>query len=224
MEQLAASPATINMLTATQTDGPAFNTRSCPKQDSIVINPMTPPDITPDISSDTSPTPKSHTADRLEALLQMQKTDPFCKCISKCLFNGKVPQQRYLKMHCKLHAFQQGECKIQHYPLQMTEIPDRPFDKIAIDLVTECKTSTSGNKHILTIIDLLTGWPEAYPIPDKTADAKVSTFINEYLPVHMCPCYILSDNRTQFKNSLLDQVLKQLGIDRLFSCTKPSTE
>ena len=35
----------------------------------------------------------------------------------------------------------------------MTEIPDRTFDKIAIDLGTECKTSTSGNKHILTIID-----------------------------------------------------------------------
>ena len=38
----------------------------------------------------------------------------------------------------------------------MTKIPDRPFDKIAIDLVTECKTSTSSNKHILTIIDHLT--------------------------------------------------------------------
>ena len=43
----------------------------------------------------------------------------------------------------------------------MMEIPDRPFDKIAIDLITECETSTSGNKHILTIIDHLTGWPEA---------------------------------------------------------------
>ena len=48
---------------------------------------------------------------------------------------------------------------IQHYPLQMTEIPDRPFDKITIDLITECKISTSGNKHTLTIIDHLTGWP-----------------------------------------------------------------
>ena len=69
----------------------------------------------------------------------------------------------------------------------MTEIPDGPFDKIATDLVTECKTSTSGNKHILTITDLLTGWPEAFSIPDKPADTIVSTFINEYLPVHMCP-------------------------------------
>ena len=45
--------------------------------------PTAPPDITPDISPVTNPTPKNLTADRLEALLQMQKTDPSCKCISK---------------------------------------------------------------------------------------------------------------------------------------------
>ena len=110
-----------------------------------------------------------------------------------------------------------GHAKVQAYPLQMTEIPDRPFDKIAIDLVTECETSTSGNKHILTIIDHLMGWPEAFPIPDKSADTVVSTFINQCLPLHMCPRYILFDNSTEFKNTLMDQVLKQLGIERIFS-------
>ena len=65
------------------------------------------------------------------------------------------------------------KAKIQNYPLQMTEIPNRPFNKIAIDLVTECATSTSGNKHILTIIDHLTGWLEAFPLPDKSADTMV---------------------------------------------------
>ena len=97
------------------------------------------------------------------------------------------------------------------------EIPDRPFDKIAIDLVTECEIWTSGNKYILTIIDHLTGWPEAFPIPDKSADTIVSTFINKYLSVHMCPRYILSDNGNEFENNLMDQVLKQLGIERIFS-------
>ena len=98
----------------------------------------------------------------------------------------------------------------------MTEILDRPFDKIALDLVMECKTSNSGNKHILTIIDHLMGWPEAFLIPDKSADMIVSTFINQYLPVHMCSRYILSSNGTEFKNNLIDQVLKQLGIERVF--------
>ena len=44
------------------------------------------------------------------------------------------------------------KAKIQHYPLQMTYILGRPFNKIAINLITKCETSTSGNKHILTIL------------------------------------------------------------------------
>ena len=108
------------------------------------------------------------------------------------------------------------KAKVQQYPLQMTGIPDGPFDKIAIDLVTDCETLTSGNKHILTIIDPLTGWPEAFHIHGKSADTIVTTLINQYLPVHMCPRYILSDNSMEFKN-VMDQVLQQLGIDRIFS-------
>ena len=52
---------------------------------------------------------------------------------------------------------------------------------------------------------------------DKSADTIVSFFINQYLPVHMCPRYILLDNGTEFKITLMDQVLMQLGIERIFS-------
>ena len=33
----------------------------------------------------------------------------------------------------------------------------------------------------------------------------------------MYPQYILLDNRMEFKNNLMNQVLQQLGIDRIFS-------
>ena len=33
----------------------------------------------------------------------------------------------------------------------------------------------------------------------------------------MCPQFILSDNGTEFKNQLMDDVLQQLGIDHIFS-------
>ena len=199
----------------------------------------------------------------------MQKNDPFCKRISKCLSNGKAPQhetdlfthvkgllykhitdsgQKFLALvipkswkytvlvevhdklghqgnthtyclikyqyywkgmnkdirkyitNCTLCCREKG--KVQAYPLQMTEILDRPFDKIAMDLVTECETSISRNKHILTIIDHLLGWTEAFPIPDKTGDTTVSTFINQYSPVHMYPRYILSDSGIEYGSSL----------------------
>ena len=105
----------------------------------------------------------------------------------------------------------------QVYPLQMTDIPNRPFDKIAIDLVSDLNVSVSGNQQILTIMYYLTGWSEALPIPDKKADIIVHVFINNYLPIHMFPHFILSDNGTEFKNQLMDKVLQQLGIDCIFS-------
>ena len=80
------------MLTVTHTDGPAFNTRSYTQKNSLDTTSTPHPDVSPQISQEATSTPKPLTVDRLEALLQMQRTDPFCKHISKCLFNGKAPQ------------------------------------------------------------------------------------------------------------------------------------
>ena len=92
MEQLPTTPATVNMLTVTHTNRPASNARSHTKEDSPGTTFTPHLDVTPNISPDTNQTPKSLTVDRLEALLQMQQTDPFCKCVSKHLFNRKAPQ------------------------------------------------------------------------------------------------------------------------------------
>ena len=80
----------INPLTASINDGPAFNTRSHTQSTS---DPASTPQVMPQphISQDNNPTPKSLTDDHQDALLLMQCTDPFCKCISKRLLNGKAP-------------------------------------------------------------------------------------------------------------------------------------
>ena len=216
LEELpVTTPATVNMLTVTHTDGPASNTRSCTKKNSPDTTSTPHPDVSPKISPDTTQTPKPLTVDRLEALLQMQRTDPFSKCISKHLFISKVSQcetdifthikellykhvmdsgKQFLVLvipkswkytvlveaHDKLGhqgnscsyclirkqycwkgmnkdirkyianciLCQREKAKIQHYPLQMMEILDKPFNEIAIDLIMECNMSTSGNKHI----------------------------------------------------------------------------
>ena len=50
-----------------------------------------------------------------------------CKYINNCAL-------------CKME-----KASTQVYPLQMTDIPDTPFDKIAIGLVTDLSVTTSGN-------------------------------------------------------------------------------
>ena len=82
------------MLTASSNDGPAFYIRSCTQNTSDTTS--TPhPDTTPQISQEPTTTPKSLTAEHLDTLLQMQRTDPFCKCISRRLLNGKVSTHEF---------------------------------------------------------------------------------------------------------------------------------
>ena len=136
-----------------------------------------------------------------------------------------IKQQHYWKGMAKdvkdyiqrCPACQQEKARVQSYPLHMTEIPDRPSNKITMDLVTDFTESNKGNKHILTIIDLLMGWLEAIPIPNKSADTITKGFIRHYLPRHLCPQFILSDNGMEFKNQIFNRVTKDLGIERIFS-------
>ena len=85
----------------------------------------------------------------------------------------------------------QEKARVQSYPLHMTKIPDRPFHKITMDLVMDFTESNKGNKHILTIIDLLTGWPEAIPIPNKSANPITNALIRHYLPRHVPPVHMI---------------------------------
>ena len=80
---------------------------------------------------------------------------------------------------------QVGESENTNVSLTEIDIPECPFDKIAIDLIMDLNISTSGNQHILTIINHLTRWPEVFLIPDKKASTIVHVFINKYLSVHM---------------------------------------
>ena len=65
------------MLSATHSDVPTFNTRSQTAQQSPSEDSTPQTDaVALDVTVTQSTTPKSMSADRLEALLQMQMTDP----------------------------------------------------------------------------------------------------------------------------------------------------
>ena len=82
------------MLTASSNDGPAFHTRSHTQN---TVNTTSTPhtDTTPQIYQEPTTTSKPLTGDHLDALLEMQRTDPFCTCISRRLLNGKAPHHEF---------------------------------------------------------------------------------------------------------------------------------
>ena len=71
VELSQTTPAQINLLSVTNSDGPTFNTRSQTCQCLSTNTSTSQPDITPVVSEVPDPTPKSLTTDRLESLLQM---------------------------------------------------------------------------------------------------------------------------------------------------------
>ena len=53
-----STSTTVNLLTTTHTEGPAFNTRSCTQSTSPDTTSIPHPNVSPQISQDTAPTPK----------------------------------------------------------------------------------------------------------------------------------------------------------------------
>ena len=55
--------------------------------------------------------------------------------------------------------YHREKAKVQSYPLQMTEIPEWPFNKIAIDLVKDYEISSSATRiSSPSLITLQDGW------------------------------------------------------------------
>ena len=96
--------ATVQMPSATNLDAPAFHTRSRTTHSNTLDEHtlQSHPDTMPHVTDSPSTTPKPLTTDKLQVLLQMQRTDPFCKCISKHLSNRKAPKHEAdLFLHVK---------------------------------------------------------------------------------------------------------------------------
>ena len=85
--------ASINMLSVSNQDRPAFNTRSQTQQHLASDQYTAQEDVMPDITPTSHPTPKSLTTDRLEAFLQMQK-----QTLSVSTFLNIYLMERHLSM------------------------------------------------------------------------------------------------------------------------------
>ena len=97
-------------------------------------------------------------------------------------------------------------------PLQETDIPPYAFGKIGIDVSGPYPTSLSGNKYIVGYVDWCSGYPEAFAVPDKSADTIAHLIIEEIFSRYSAPLEIVSDNGSENVNRKVKETLEALNV------------
>ena len=76
-------------------------------------------------------------------------------------------------------------------------------------------TTISGNRYIVFFIDIYSGWPEAFNVPDKAADRIVHLILEEIFQRFGCPLEIVSDNGTENVNRKVQETLDAMNIHHI---------
>ena len=117
--------------------------------------------------------------------------------------------------HCKQCAVCE-KFKVEHIKFEKFHfsIPNQLMEFICMDLIGEFYPPTSrGHRYTLTVINMLTGFVFCAPLKSKKAEEVTQTYLNEVYYRFGGSRKILSDNGTEFKNKMFEEVAKKLGCE-----------
>ena len=115
--------------------------------------------------------------------------------------------------HCALQNQGTGEVGFDHF-----NVPSLPMEFICMDLVGPISPQTSkGNRYILTVIDMLTGYTIGVPITDKRSETVCKAYRDSVYCIFGGSSRILTDNGTEFKSKEMKQICEELDIKQVFS-------
>ena len=92
-----------------------------------------------------------------------------------------------------------------------------PFQKISWDIVGKLPKSPDQNVFLLTMIDQFTRWPEAVPLPDKSAHSIAKALFSTWISRYGVISQLHGDNSLENRSELTKQVCLRLGVFQTFS-------
>ena len=128
-----------------------------------------------------------------------------------------------IRKHIFRHCKKCKECVLQNQGQPEKcfghfDSPDLLMEFICMDLVGPIHPpSTRGNKYVLTVIDMLTGFTMAVPIKNKNAETICEAYQDNIYCVFSGSSRILTDNGSEFKNKEMQEVCDTLGLKHIFS-------
>ena len=86
-------------------------------------------------------------------------------------------------------------------------------DKIGIDLIGGLPKTKRGNKWIMTMVDSLSKFPVAIPLKTKSKAEVARAYWENWVTLYGPPKEILTDQGTEFTNSLFEEMNKMIGVE-----------
>jgi len=90
-----------------------------------------------------------------------------------------------------------------------------PFERIHVDLTGAHPRSRRGNTYILTCIDPLSNWAEAFAIWNKEATTVVRVLVEQVFCRLGVPISLLTDRGREVDGNLMNEVCMLLGVDKI---------
>ncbi|XP_049520592.1 retrovirus-related Pol polyprotein from transposon opus [Dermacentor silvarum] len=101
-------------------------------------------------------------------------------------------------------------------PLQPIPLPDKPWDKIAIDIVGPFERAPTDCRFVISVVDYFSKWPEVAFCADVTS-RTVTKFLLSLFAREGYPTEIVSDHGRQFTSREFESFLEDRGIRHIFS-------
>ena len=103
----------------------------------------------------------------------------------------------------------------KNVPIGQYPIPTTPFQRVAVDLITNLSSTVRGNKVLLVCVDQLTRYTELIPLPNKTGKECALAIFNCIFCRYGPPQLIISDNGTEFNNELMQNLCDVFGVQKV---------
>ena len=118
---------------------------------------------------------------------------------------------------CKVCQLKGSKGNNTKAPLQVGVAAQRPFAKVAIDLVGPLPImSARGHRYILTMVDICSRWVEAIPLKRIEAKDIAQALFIIFTRIGF-PDEVISDRGTQFTSSLTKQFLEMFKVRQKFT-------